>query len=211
MPRALRARSSAGSIPSRRASWSICDSYPSTICIAPNPRIALVGGLLVKTTRASTETWGTRYGPAAVTAAYMRTSALRYAYAPESARRSTACATRRPSRDAPVRYRRWNGCRFGRASNDSWRDHTIRTGRRVFHARRPRKASTVMSSFPPNPPPTYGPMTRTLFWGTPSTSATPRKCSMTCVDTRITSTPSLSIQATPASGSRYAWSMNWHR
>ena len=52
-------------------------------------------------------------------------------------------------------------------------------------------------------------MTRTRFCGTWSTSATSRKCSMTCVDSRMVMTPSESIQATPDSGSRYAASTSW--
>src|SRR2546428_517832 len=47
-------------------------------------------------------------------------------------------------------------------------------------------------------------MTRTRFCGTCSTSATSRKCSITCVERRIVMTPSESIHATPDSGSRYA-------
>ena len=45
--RALRLRMSAGGMPSRRASRSICDSYPNTTCMPPKPRKADVGGLLV--------------------------------------------------------------------------------------------------------------------------------------------------------------------
>ena len=78
----------------------------------------------------------------------------------------------------------------------------------VFQTRSPRNTSTVTSSFPPKPPPMYGAMIRTREWGSPSTLATSRKCSMTWVATRIVITPFSSSQATPASGSMKAWSMN---
>ena len=63
-----------------------------------------------------------------------------------------------------------------------------------------------MSSLPPNPPPSMGAMTRTRLCGRPMMSAMSRKCSMTCVEARMVSTPSSSIQAVPDSGSRYTWS-----
>ena len=50
-------------------------------------------------------------------------------------------------------------------------------------------------------------MIRTRECGSPSTFATSRKCSMTCVATRIVITPFSSSHATPASGSMKAWSM----
>ena len=64
----------------------------------------------------------------------------------------------------------------------------------VFQTRSPRNTSTVTSSFPPKPPPMYGAMIRTREWGSPSTLATSRKCSMTWVATRIVITPFSSSQ-----------------
>ena len=58
--RALRTRSSTGSMPSRAASLSICDSWPKHTWTAPKPRMAPQGGLLVRTTVASTKALGTR-------------------------------------------------------------------------------------------------------------------------------------------------------
>src|SRR5919197_1253573 len=95
----------------------------------------------------------------------------------------TSWARISPSGLTPVRYRMTNGWRWGRASNDSCRDHAIRTGRRVRHTSRARYGSTVMSSLPPNPPPMYVAMTRTFVWGTPRIWAISRECSMTCVAT----------------------------
>ena len=54
-PRALRSRSSIGSMSKAAASLSICDSWPKQVCTAPKPRMAPHGGLLVRT--ASPTTW----------------------------------------------------------------------------------------------------------------------------------------------------------
>jgi hypothetical protein len=47
--RALRSRSSIGSMPSASASLSIWASAAKEVCTAPNPRMAPQGGLLVRT------------------------------------------------------------------------------------------------------------------------------------------------------------------
>ena len=64
----------------------------------------------------------------------------------------------------------------------------------------------MRSSFPPKPPPTRAPRIRTRLWGTPIASAMGRKCSITCVDTRMLTTAFSSTQASPTSGSRKACS-----
>ena len=58
--RALRRRSSTGSIPSSAASRSIVDSMPKQACTAPNPRMAPATGLLVRTASPTISTAGTR-------------------------------------------------------------------------------------------------------------------------------------------------------
>ena len=94
------------------------------------------------------------------------------------------------------------GWRFGRASRDSYRLQTMRTGCPVVHASSAAYGSTVMSSLPPKPPPRKGATTRTRLCGRPSTAAISRKCSMTWEEARTFTTPWASTQATPASGSR---------
>ena len=84
---------------------------------------------------------------------------------------------------------------------DSSRVYASRTGRRVCLASSAKKISTVMSSLPPNPPPSIVPWMWILFWGTPTALAIERKCSTTCVQTRMLITSRSSTQATPASGS----------
>ena len=65
------------------------------------------------------------------------------------------------------------GASRGRAATRS-RVHCIRTGRRVWATASARYGSTVMSSLPPKPPPTYGAITRTFESGTPRIFATSR-------------------------------------
>ena len=69
-------RNAIGSIPSFRASLSICASYAKQVCTAPNPRIAPVGGLFVYAPTLQTSALGTRYGPAAKHAAFAMTAGL---------------------------------------------------------------------------------------------------------------------------------------
>ncbi len=61
----LRRRISNGSMPSRRAAFSICRSYANVVCGAPKPRKAPCGGVLVATARPTTRTVSHLYGPAA--------------------------------------------------------------------------------------------------------------------------------------------------
>src|SRR5205085_1990259 len=140
----------------------------------PNPRNAEVGGLFVYAVFAEMRALSTRYGPHACTLEYSNTSAERYAYAPASERISTSWARIVPSFLAAVRYRIVLRCRFARARSDSFRVHCMRTGLRVVHAASATYGSTVMSSLPPKPPPTYGAITRTLESGTPSIFAMSR-------------------------------------
>ena len=72
-PRALRSRSSTGSIPHASASLSIWASWAKHTCTAPKPRMAPHGGLLVRTPMPSTATLSTRYGPALKQAALATT------------------------------------------------------------------------------------------------------------------------------------------
>ncbi len=74
VPRALRRRSSRGSMPRRAARRSICDSWPKHAWTAPNPRIAPAGGLFVRAPYPSTTTLSTRYGPTAKYAALAMTA-----------------------------------------------------------------------------------------------------------------------------------------
>src|SRR5215831_21406846 len=99
--------------------------------MAPNPRNALDGTLLVNTALEVMLAFGTRYGPDAQAAAANRTRGDRLGYAPASPRISTCCAVSVPSPLAPVRYRMTNGCRLVLAVSDSCRSQIIRTGRRV--------------------------------------------------------------------------------
>src|SRR5699024_11791066 len=105
--------------------------------MAPKPRKALAGTLLVNTAREVQRTLGIRYGPVASAAPANSTRALSAGYAPASPRISVSWATMVPSFLAPVRYFIKNGCRFVLAWIDSCRVHIIRTGLPVCHANHP--------------------------------------------------------------------------
>ena len=63
----FRVRMSTGSMPSASAIRSTCDSYANTTCMAPKPRIALVGTVWVNAAVPCTRALATRYGPGALT------------------------------------------------------------------------------------------------------------------------------------------------
>ncbi len=118
---AFRSRSSTGSMPSAAASLSICASAAKQVCTAPNPRIAPQGGLFVYTTRPSTRTFSTAYGPTANEHAFEITASDEDAYAPPSRRIRIRTETSCPAAVARCSAQILAGWRWMWPTNDSWR------------------------------------------------------------------------------------------
>ena len=87
------------------------------------------------------------------------------AYAPVSPYSSVSIAIKRPSRRAPSLIRIWVACRFGCTRKLSWRSNNNFTGRPVIWVSKEAWICPAMSSFPPKPPPTSIPITRTRSSG----------------------------------------------
>ena len=96
-------------------------SAANSVCGAPNPRNAPLGGVLVRVARARMRTFGQRYGPPPCRAPRERTTGVSVQYAPPSMTTSMSWATSRPSRVTPVRWRTIAGWRLVVAAMSSWR------------------------------------------------------------------------------------------
>ncbi len=96
-------------------------SAANSVCGAPNPRNAPLGGVFVRVARARIRTFGQRYGPPAWIAPRDRTTGVSVQYAPPSITTSMSWATSRPSRVTPVRWRTIAGWRLVVAAMSSCR------------------------------------------------------------------------------------------
>ena len=108
-------------MPSASATRVTCISAANSVCGAPKPRNAPLGGVLVATARDRIRTFATSYGPPAWIVPRERTTGVSVVYAPPSMTTSMSCAAIVPSRRTPVRCRITAGWRFVVADRSSWR------------------------------------------------------------------------------------------
>ena len=96
-------------------------SAANSVCGAPNPRNAPLGGVFVRVAFARMRTFGQRYGPPACSAPRDSTTGVSVQYAPPSMTTSMSWAMSTPSWVTPVRCRTIAGWRLVVAAMSSWR------------------------------------------------------------------------------------------
>ena len=98
-----RRRRSSGDASSASAMRLICISAANSVCGAPKPRKAPLGGVFVAIARPVIRTFGHRYGPPAWRTPRLSTTGVSVQYAPPSMITSISCATSSPVSETPDR------------------------------------------------------------------------------------------------------------